>query len=223
MTVRLFLIDDHPLFRAGVCQAVADSCDIQVVGESYAGDDVIRLLRDPELCPDVVLMGIQPPACPGIGVIESITARNGQEANHAPRVLVVSASAADDAIVAALRAGAHGYLLKSASQEELLRAIRTVADGGAAFGLPVACRLREYFSAVHAAPVRAAFPQLTEREREILDLLARGHGNRQIARQLVLAEKTIRNHITHVFMKLEVTDRASAIVRAREAGLGKNL
>jgi DNA-binding NarL/FixJ family response regulator len=155
----------------------------------------------------------------GIEVTRALTAGNLSGARR-PRVLVVSVSEDDDSVVAAMRAGASGYLVKGASREDLIRGIRIVADGGAVFGREVAERLKAYFSVLHEVPSRAAFPDLTDRERQILDLIARGHDNRRIARELVLAEKTVRNHITHIFMKLQVTDRMSAAVRARDAGLG---
>jgi DNA-binding NarL/FixJ family response regulator len=154
----------------------------------------------------------------GVEAIRSITAGH---VSHRPRVLVVSMYEEDDEVVAALRAGAHGYVAKEASREELLRAVRTVAEGGAVFSPAIAERLGTYFSAVHELPGRVAFPQLTNREREILDLLARGHNNRRIARQLVLSEKTVRNHISHIFAKLQVRNRADAVMRARDAGLGR--
>jgi DNA-binding NarL/FixJ family response regulator len=135
-------------------------------------------------------------------------------------VLFVSSSADDHAVMAALRVGARGYMVKGAVREELLRGVRTVATGGAVFSPTVAARLSRYFSAVHELPGRAAFPELTDREREVLDLVARGMNNRRIARQLVLSEKTVRNHVSHIFAKLHVSDRVEAAVRARNAGLG---
>ncbi|MGP3948717.1 response regulator [Streptomyces sp. 7N604] len=219
MTIRLFLVDDHPLFRAGVRLVMEDAEDIQIVGEAENAEDAVRTLVDERLSADVVLMDIQMPGSSGVGAASAITA-GALPGIVAPRVLMMSVSEDDDMVIAALRAGAHGYLLKGAPRNELIRAVRMVAGGGAAFSPTVAARLSSYFSAIHEMPGRAAFPQLTERERQILVLIARGYTNRQIARELVLAEKTVRNHVSHVFSKLQITDRASAVVRARDAGLG---
>jgi DNA-binding NarL/FixJ family response regulator len=219
MTVRVFIVDDHPLFRAGVRHVLGEIDTLDIVGEASSGEEAVRALRKLDPPANVVLMDLQLSDRSAIEATRTITSV-GALGMTTPRVLVVSASGEDDAVVAALRAGAHGYLVKRASQDELLRAIETVADGGAVFSPMVACRLSTYFSAVHGLPSRAAFPELTEREREILDLLARGHDNRRIARELVLSEKTVRNHISHVFTKLQVTKRTDAAVRARDAGLG---
>lgn len=136
------------------------------------------------------------------------------------RVLVMSLEANDETVVTALRAGARGYLLKTAPLDELLLGILTVAAGGAVFSASIADRLAKYFSAIHELPSRVAFPELTSRELQILDLIARGYDNRRIARELVLAEKTVRNHVSNVFSKLQVVDRTMAAVRARDVGLG---
>jgi DNA-binding NarL/FixJ family response regulator len=136
------------------------------------------------------------------------------------RVLVMTMSTDDDAVVAAMRAGARGFVVKGAGRRDLVDAVRTVAEGGAVFSPVVADRLAGYFSGLAAVPAREVFPQLTEREREVLDLLARGLDNRRIARELVLSDKTVRNHVSNVLAKLEVADRAEAVLRARNAGLG---
>ncbi|GGO87584.1 response regulator [Wenjunlia tyrosinilytica] len=219
MSVRVFLVDDHPLFRAGVRLAMEDADDLEVVGEASTGEEAVPALRSPDMAADVVLMDLLLPGRSGIETTRALITE-APPGTTAPRVLIVSMSDEDDAVVAAIRAGAHGYLVKGTPREELLRAVRTVAEGGAVFSSAVAARLSGYFSAVHDLPGRAAFPQLTERERQILDLLARGYTNRRIARELVLSEKTVRNHVSHVFTKLQVTDRTEATVRARDAGLG---
>jgi DNA-binding NarL/FixJ family response regulator len=219
MTVRVFLVDDHPTFRAGLRVILDDADTMEVVGEAATGDEAVHTLRALRPIADVVLMDLRLGDSSGIEATHAITA-NGESSTPAPRVLVISAAEEDDAVVGALRAGAHGFLVKGVSRQELLRGIHVVADGGAVFSPPVAARLSTYFSVVHDLPCRAAFPQLTGRERQILDLLARGLDNRRIARELVLAEKTVRNHITSVFVKLQVTDRTAAAVRARDAGLG---
>lgn len=219
MTIRLFLVDDHPLFRAGVRLAMEDVEDMEVVGEADSGEEAVQALVHEKIGADVILMDVQMPGLSGVAAMADIAAAN-QPGADAPRVLMMSVTDDDDMVVAALRAGAHGYLLKGAPRAELIRAVRTVALKGAVFSPTVAARLSGYFSAVHEMPSRAAFPQLTERERQILDLVARGYTNRRIARELVLAEKTVRNHVSHVFAKLQASDRAAAVVRARDAGLG---
>ncbi|MFI0509546.1 DNA-binding NarL/FixJ family response regulator [Streptomyces canus] len=219
MTIRVFVVDDHPLFRAGVRLATEDIEDLEVVGEAESAEDAVRALVHERVRADVVLLDVQMPDSSGISVVAAITAAQ-HLGTERPRVLMMSMSDDDDMVVAALRAGAHGYLVKGAPRAELVGAVRTVARKGAVFSPAVAARMSSYFSAVHELPGRAAFPQLTEREREILDLIARGYTNRRIARELVLAEKTVRNHVSHVFSKIQVSDRAAAVVRARDAGLG---
>ncbi|KUF19205.1 LuxR C-terminal-related transcriptional regulator [Streptomyces silvensis] len=219
MTARVFVVDGHPLFRAGVRQVVEDAADLEMAGEATTGEEAVAALRDGHVVADVVLMDLLLPGCSGIEATRAIVAAAPAEPG-APRVLFVSGSAEDDAVVAALRAGARGYLVKGVVGEELVRGLRTVAQGGAVFSAAVADRLGCYFSAVHELPVRAAFPDLTEREREVLDLVARGLSNRRIARELALSEKTVRNHVSRVFAKLRVADRVEAAVRARDAGLG---
>lgn len=219
MTVRVLLVDDHPLFRTGLRAALQDAADLSVAGEAETGEQALDLLREAEPAVDVVLMDIQLPDRSGIELTRTIVA-DPPERGQAPRVVVVSATRDDALVVAALRAGAHGYLVKGVSRDELLWAIRTVAAGGAVFGPAVASRLRVYFSAVHEVPSRAAFPELSDRELQVLDLIARGRSNRHIASQLVVAEKTVRNHITQVFRKLQVDHRDAAILRAKDAGLG---
>lgn len=219
MTVRVFLVDDHPMFLMGVRVTLQEADDVEVVGEASSGPEAVEALRKTGPPVDVVLMDLQVPGGSGAETIRSIVSGPAAEGRR-PRVLVVAMSEDDETVVAALRAGAHGYTVKWAPRRELLRAVYTVADGGAVFSPSVAARLGSYFTAVHALPSRLAFPQLTGRELQVLDLLARGYTNRRIARELVLAEKTIRNHVSHVFMKLQVSDRAAAAIRARNAGLG---
>ena len=213
MPTRILLVDDHPLFRDGVVAALAGTDDLEVVGEA---DDIRSALESAErLEPDLVVMDLQLPDGSGVDAARAILA-----SRPAVHVLVMTMSDEDEAVVAAMRAGARGYVVKGSGRADLLHALRTVAAGGAVFSPTVAARLGSYFGSLAALPGRDAFPQLTERERDVLDQLARGHDNRRIARELFLSEKTVRNHVSAVFAKLEVGDRAEAIVRARNAGMG---
>ncbi|TDD91861.1 response regulator transcription factor [Actinomadura rubrisoli] len=215
--IRVFLVDDHPLFLAGV-RAALEGAGMNVIGEADTGEAALRALRRSEVQADVVLLELRLSGMSGVEVIREVNAGDARRPH--PGVLVVSLLEDDDAVVGALRAGARGYMVKRAPLDELLLAVRIVADGGAVLSPTFASRLALYFTEVHELPHRAAFPELTDREREVLDLLARGYDNRHISRKLVLAEKTVRNHISHVFSKLQVSDRAAAVARARDAGLG---
>jgi DNA-binding NarL/FixJ family response regulator len=168
-----------------------------------------------ELSPDVVLMDLGLPDGSGIDATRAILA-----AAPSVRVLVMTMASDDEAVVAAMRAGARGYVVKGSGRADLLRSVRAVADGQAVFGPDVADRLTAYFSSLASVPGRDAFPQLTEREREVLELMARGMDNRRIARELFLSDKTVRNHVSNVLTKLDAEDRGEAINRARNAGLG---
>lgn len=224
MTVRVFVVDDHPLFRGGVRLALEDADEFEMVGEASSGDEALRVLRGLRPPPDVVLMDLRLAGGSGIEATRAIFSdpvlNSGEPGSRPPRVLIISVSEDDDGVVAALRAGASGYVMKGIASQELFRAISTAAEGGAVFSPAVASRLGAYFSAVHELPSRTAFPELTDRELQVLDLLARGWNNRRIARDLVVSEKTVRNHISHIFGKLQVNHRAEAAVRARDAGLG---
>jgi DNA-binding NarL/FixJ family response regulator len=219
MTVRVFILGEDPIFITGLCVTVDRADAMNVVGAVTVRDNGMNALQRLEPSPDVVVINSVFPNRLLSDLIQQMTSRHPQGICE-PRFLVISGTDDDDALVAALRAGARGYLAKITSSEELLRTIHTVANGGAAFCPVIAPRLSTYFSAVHDLPGRVAFPELTDREREVLDLVAHGLGNRQIARKLVLAEKTVRNHITHIFLKLQVSDRTAAAARARDAGLG---
>jgi DNA-binding NarL/FixJ family response regulator len=210
----VLLVDDHPLFLDGVRAALSGVEDLEVVGEAH--DAAGGLARTTELRPDVVLMDLGLPDRSGIDATRAVLA-----AVPGTRVLVMTMSTDDDAVVAAMQAGARGYVVKGAGRDDLLAAVRTVAAGGAVFSPAVADRLGAYFRGLAAAPGREVFPQLTEREREVLELLARGFDNRRIARELFLSDKTVRNHVSSVLSKLGVEDRAEAAERARNAGLGQ--
>lgn len=191
----------------------ASIADIEVVGEAETGAHVIRLAAD--LQPDVILMDIQMPGINGIQATRQIINKHPDIG-----VIVVTMYKDDDSVFAAMRAGARGYVLKGADQQEMLRAIRAVAQGEALFGPDIATRLMTFFSAPKPDQQAQAFPELTQREHEVLDLIAQGLNNNQIAARLSISEKTVRNHISNIFSKLQVVDRAQAIVRARDAGLG---
>jgi DNA-binding NarL/FixJ family response regulator len=212
--IRTLIADDHPHFRDGLRALLLSAPDIEVVGEAASGEEAVRLAA--RLQPDVILMDLN---MPGTGGIEA-TQRILHTSPHIS-VLVISMYEDDDSVFAALKAGARGYLLKGALKAEILRAIRAVTSGEAIFGPAIARRLMQYFSAPpHPDAPREAFPELTEREREILELIAHHETNPEIARRLHLSQKTVRNHVSNIFTKLQVSDRAQAIIRAREAGMG---
>lgn len=184
--------------------------EFEVVGEAADGDEAVA--RSLELEPDVVLMDLRMPGLNGTEATRRILS-----ASPSIGVLVLTMFEGDDSVFAAMRAGARGYLLKGSEQDEILRAIRSVAAGEAIFGAAIADRLIEYFSSTNAV----AFPELTDREREVLELLAEGRSNQGIANELVVSLKTVRNHVSNVFNKLQVTGRPDAIIKAREAGMGR--
>ncbi len=211
--LRVLVVDDHPLFREGVRAVLAAEPSMEVAGEAASGSEAVTAAA--ELQPDVVVMDLQMPGLDGIEATRRVTSESPSVG-----VVVLTMSEDDGTVFSAVRAGARGYLLKGADQEEVVRAITTVANGGAVFGAALARRIAEFFSAGPAGP-ETAFPQLTAREREVLDLVAAGRSNAQIAATLYLSPKTVRNNVSNVLTKLQVTDRAQAIVRAREAGLGR--
>jgi DNA-binding NarL/FixJ family response regulator len=213
MTVRVVVVDDHPLFRDGVVTAFSGEEDLEVVGEAPDVASAIRVVRD--VAPDVVLMDLNLPDSSGIEATRTLMA-----AHPDLRVLVMTMSTDDDAVVAAMRAGARGFVVKGAGRRELVESVRAVAGGGAVFSREVADRLTGYFAGLAAVPGREAFPQLSEREREVLELLAAGHDNRGIARRLFLSDKTVRNYVSNLLTKLDVESRSEAVLRARNAGLG---
>lgn len=215
MTLRVLLVDDHPLFRTGLRAALDSAEGIKVVAEADDAEQALPLVGD--LAPEVVVMDLHLPGQSGIETIRVLT-----RDHPAVRVLVLTMSEDDDTLVAALRAGAKGYLVKGSGRDEVLRAVRTVGMGGAVFCPHAAERLTALLvGGMEATESQAAFPQLTARERQILDLLASGYDNRRIARELTLSDKTVRNHVSNLFAKLHAANRAEAIVRARNAGLGQ--
>jgi DNA-binding NarL/FixJ family response regulator len=206
-TIRVLVVDDHPVYRDGLVTALAQAPSIEVAGTAADGDAAVA--EAARLSPDVVLMDLH---MPGVNGIEA-TRRIGP----ACAVLVLTMLEDDGSLFAAMRAGARGYLLKGAGRAEIERAVLAVAAGEVVFSAGVAGRVLAFFA---APPTETPFPQLTDREREVLDLVARGLTNGEIARRLVLSAKTVRNHVSNVFAKLQVAGRAEAVARARDAGLG---
>jgi DNA-binding NarL/FixJ family response regulator len=213
VTIRVLIADDHPLVRAGLQAALAPLDDVEIVAEAATGSAAIReavLHR-----PDVVVMDLQMPELNGIEATREL-----RRVVPSAAVLVLTMFDDDDWVFAAMRAGARGYVLKGAEQHEIARAIMAAAAGEAIFGPAVATRVLAYFATPPTTPTPIPFPELTAREREVLDLIAAGHTNHQIADQLSLSGKTVANHISAIFAKLQVADRTQAILRARDAGLG---
>jgi DNA-binding NarL/FixJ family response regulator len=211
--LRVLIADDHPLFRSGLVTLLEPVEDVEVVGEAADGREAVDSALSLEA--DVVVMDLQMPQLNGIEATRELAAARPEIA-----VLVVTMHEGDDSVFAAMRAGARGYVLKGAEKAEILRAIRAVGSGEAIFGPGVAQRLIGLFAAAREAPL--PFPDLTDREREVLELIARGLANAEIARRLEVSPKTVRNHVSNIFNKLQVADRSQAIVRAREAGLGRS-
>lgn len=214
--VRVYVADDHTLFRDGLRALLASIEDIDVVGEAAEG--AVAVDRVTDLRPDVVLMDIRMPGLNGIEATRRISAAAPQVG-----VIIVTMLADDDSVFAAMRAGARGYLLKGAGQDQMLRTIRAVAAGEALFGPGIAERLMDFFANLQPMGDPEAFPELTGREREVLEHIAQGHSNAAIAERLSISTKTVRNHASNIFNKLQVADRAQAIIRAREAGYGRDI
>ena len=212
MNLRVLVVDDHPLYRDGLVTAIAAMPDVEVVGDAADGAEAVRIAR--ELEPDVVVMDLHMPELNGV----EATARIVQSSPHIS-VLVLTMMEDDESVFAAVRAGARGYLLKGARRQEIQRAIEAVGSGEVIFGPGIAERVMTYFRHVRARPTAQAFPELTDRERVILGKIAEGLDNAEIARDLGLSIKTVRNHASNVFAKLHVAHRAQAIVLAREAGI----
>jgi DNA-binding NarL/FixJ family response regulator len=210
--VRVLVVDDHPLYREGLAVAIGTLPGKEVVGEAGDGAAGVRLAV--ELEPDVVVMDLHMPELNGIDATRQIT-----ELLPGTAVLVLTMLDGDDSVFAAMRAGARGYLLKGADRAEIGRALDSVANGEVVFSATLAGRVLAFFAGGATASA-VPFPELTDREREILDLVARGLTNAEIARRLVVSDKTVRNHVSNVFAKLHVGGRAEAVARARDAGLG---
>ena len=211
--VCVLIVDDHEPFRNGLRTLLSSLVRIEVVGEAENGEDAIRLTEKYQ--PDIILMDIQ---MPGINGIEA-TRLIHQSSPHIG-IVVLTMFEDDDSVFASMRAGARGYLLKGADQSEILRAIQSVQSGEALFGPGIARRLINFFTNINPPQGEKPFPELTDREHEVLNLIARGLSNGEISHKLVISPKTVRNHVSNIFSKLQVVDRAQAIIRARDAGMG---
>jgi DNA-binding NarL/FixJ family response regulator len=211
--LRVLVVDDHPVYRDGLRMTMEAAADMEWVGEAESGEQAVDLVES--LQPQLVLMDVRLPGMSGIEATRRILA-----AAPSTAVVVLSMLEDDDSVFAAMRAGARGYLLKGADRAELLSALRSVALGEVIFGAAIARRVMAFFAGSSIAAAAAAFPELTDREREILERIARADSNDAIARTFGLSEKTVRNHVSNILNKLQVADRAAAIVRARDSGLG---
>ncbi|MFE7839570.1 response regulator [Streptomyces sp. NPDC057474] len=211
--VRVVVADDHPMYRFGLVAALSGDHGIEIVAEAADGRELLAAVERTQ--PDVILTDLAMPHLDGTAAIRELFARHSDVA-----VLVLTMHEDDQALMGALRAGAHGYLLKGADRTEIVRAVLAVASGNAVYGQAVAQRINAFFTQTQRAYTAQTFPELTGREREILELVALGQGNHQIARTLYLAEKTVRNHVSAIMNKLGTTTRAATVARARDAGLG---
>ncbi|WP_169984068.1 response regulator transcription factor [Microbispora sp. H10836] len=212
--VRVLVVDDHPVFREGFAALLSSIDEVEVAGTASTGVEALRQAAERE--PDVVVMDVQMPDMDGIEATRRILEKHPEIG-----IVVLTMSEEDGTIFDALRAGARGYLLKGAEPDEVVRAITTVAGGGVVFGAVLASRIAGFLAPRPQAGGGTPFPALTAREHEVLDLVAAGLSNGQIAARLFLSQKTVRNHVHAVLTKLQAADRAEAIIRARDAGLGR--
>jgi len=207
----VLVVDDHPIYRKGLRALLGGEPALRLVGEAASGVEAVRLAAD--LRPDIILMDLQMPGGDGLTAIRQIVAARPES-----RILVVTMFEDDDSVFAAMRAGARGYVLKDLDDVEIIRAILAVGHGEAIFSPAIATRMVIFFAA-RPTGATTAFPELTESERAVLRLMAQGVNNQAIAQRLGLSPKTVRNYVSNIFGKLQVADRAQAIVLAREAGL----
>ncbi len=210
--IRILLADDHPIFRDGLAGMIAGQSDMEMIGEAATGNEAVT--KALSLQPDVILMDLNMPELKGVESTRRILHTSPHIA-----ILVVTMFDDDDSVFAAMRAGALGYILKDSDRQETLRAIRAVSNRQAIFSPAIANLLIGYFAKPRLAVPNPLFPELTDREREILQLLTQGLDNPKIAERLGLSGKTVRNHVSNIFNKLQVADRAQAVLLAREAGL----
>lgn len=203
------------MFRDGLQKMLETAEEFEVVGEASSGEEAVELAE--RLKPNIILMDINLPKMSGIEATKRIVPTNPDIG-----ILVLTMYDDDSSVFAAMRAGARGYLLKEANRNEIVRAIQAVSEGEAIFSPAIARRMMFYFEAKMKVTQVDVFPQLTEREREVLDHIAKGKNNAEIANKLGLNQKTVRNHVSNILSKLQASDRAHAIIMAREAGLGKD-
>ncbi|TLP62453.1 response regulator [Microbispora triticiradicis] len=212
--VTVLVVDDHPVFREGFAALLGSIDEVEVVGTAATGAEAVEQAARHE--PDVVVMDVSMPGMDGIEATRHILRERPETG-----VVVLTMSEEDGTIFEALRAGARGYLLKGAEPEEVVRAITTVAGGGVVFGAVLAGRITDFLAPRPQSGAATAFPGLTAREHEVLDLVAAGLSNGEIAARLFLSQKTVRNHVHAVLGKIQAADRAEAIIRGRDAGLGR--
>jgi DNA-binding NarL/FixJ family response regulator len=210
---RILIVDDHQLFRDGLKALLLSAQETEIVGEATTGEEAVEMAAEHK--PEVVLMDLQMPEMNGIEATRHI-----MEANPETKILMLTMFDDDNSVFAAMRAGARGYVLKGAKHGEMLRAIRAVSGGEAIFSPSIAARMIDFFGTMRPAAPARAFPELTGREREVLQLIARDYKNADIAAELVISPKTARNHVSSILSKLQVADRTEAATRARDAGLG---
>ena len=208
--IRILIADDHPVFRFGLKALLATEPDLEVIGEAPTGKNAVALAAD--LTPDVILMDINMPDLNGIEATRQII-----QAHPNTGILILS-MLDDDTVFSAMRAGARGYLLKGSEGDATVQAICIIAEGGTIFSPGIAERVMAYFSRGQRNP--DPFPELTDREREILELIAKGLTNQAIADRLILSSKTVRNQVSEIYSKLQVASRGEAMAKARDAGLG---
>jgi DNA-binding NarL/FixJ family response regulator len=213
--IRVVVADDHAIVRDGLVALLGALDGVEVVGTAADGRAAVHAVE--ESSPDVVVMDIQMPELDGIEATRFVAARH-----PGTRVVMLTMNEDDETVLAAIRAGASGYLLKGAGAEEVLTAIRAAAGGGMVFGASLAARVAGLFAGARTSPEEVAFPELSDRERAVLELLAAGRSNDAIARELYLAPKTVRNAVSGIYAKLHAPDRAAAIITAREAGFGRD-
>jgi DNA-binding NarL/FixJ family response regulator len=212
--LRVLVADDHPVFRKGLRSLLTSLSHVTVVGEAADGEQAVHMAAEQE--PDVVVMDLNMPGVNGVEATRKITTTRPDTG-----VLVLTMLDDDDSVFAAMRAGARGYLVKGSDTDDIIRAITAVGHGEAIFGPSVAKRILTFLTRPLSAYDEHLFPELSAREREVLDLIAAGIANPEIAKRLFLSPKTVRNNVSSIFTKLQVADRAQAIVRARAAGLGQ--
>ncbi len=213
--IRILIVDDHTLFRDGVRAILKSVTGFKIVGEASTGEEAIN--KASSLAPNLILMDIQMPDMNGVEATREILKTHPDIG-----IIILTMLEDDDSLFSALRAGARGYVLKGADKAEMVRSIRAVANGEALFGPAIATRLTKFFNPPEDKARESAFPELTDRELEVLELVANNHNNHEIAEILHITIKTVSNHISNIYNKLQVADRSQAIYKARDAGLGEH-